>query len=109
MNKGAGIIDFESWRPIFRQNFGTLTPYKEISVEEEREKHPQWPESLVVKEATRRFELAGQKFMEQTLLWARQLRSKASWGYYAYPYCYNMSPNNMNAQCSAEVKKENDR
>lgn len=25
---GVGVLDFESWRPIFRQNFGVLTPYK---------------------------------------------------------------------------------
>uniref|UniRef100_A0A182HNI5 Hyaluronidase n=1 Tax=Anopheles arabiensis TaxID=7173 RepID=A0A182HNI5_ANOAR len=39
---GIGIIDFESWRPIYRQNFGSLQPYKDLSVKIERERHPYW-------------------------------------------------------------------
>lgn len=47
--------------------------------------------------------------MEQTLIWMKQLRPHASWGYYAYPYCYNMASSNMKTDCSDDVKKENDR
>lgn len=105
---GIGVIDFESWRPVFRQNFGTLTPYKELSYEIEKQLHPFWPNIFIEKEAQRRFELYGKIFMEETLIYAKQLRPNATWGYYAYPYCFNMSPNNMNTQCPNEVKKEND-
>lgn len=103
------MIDFESWRPIFRQNFGTLVPYKELSIEIEKKKHPLWPDNLIQKEATRRFEISGRTFMEETLTLSKQLRPLATWGYYAYPYCFNMSPNNMNTQCSMDVQNENDR
>lgn len=41
-NEGLIIIDFESWRPIFRQNFGVLTPYKNISFQIEKQRHPIW-------------------------------------------------------------------
>jgi hyaluronoglucosaminidase len=44
-NRGLAIIDFESWRPIFRQNFGFLTPYKDLSIQIERERHPFWTKS----------------------------------------------------------------
>lgn len=42
-NKGLIVIDFESWRPIFRQNFGVLTPYKDVSYQIEKKRHPFWP------------------------------------------------------------------
>lgn len=43
-NSGIIIIDFESWRPIFRQNFGDLTPYKDLSFKIEKQHHPDWTE-----------------------------------------------------------------
>lgn len=41
-NSGLIIIDFESWRPIFRQNFGSLKPYKDLSFKIEQQNHPFW-------------------------------------------------------------------
>lgn len=41
-NNGLIIIDFESWRPIFRQNFGVLKEYKELSYKIEQKNHPFW-------------------------------------------------------------------
>jgi hypothetical protein len=41
-NGGLVVIDFESWRPIFRQNWGTLLPYKDVSYQIEQERHPFW-------------------------------------------------------------------
>lgn len=49
-NNGLIIIDFESWRPIFRQNFGSLVPYKDLSYKIERERHPFWIKSRQEKE-----------------------------------------------------------
>nr|XP_022914484.1 hyaluronidase A-like [Onthophagus taurus] len=106
---GIAIIDFESWRPIFRQNFGTLTPYKEISYKIEETLHPTWTQPKIKLEAQKRFELTGRDFVEETLLIAKEMRPKAYWGYYAYPYCFNMSPGNNNTKCSQEVMDENDR
>ncbi|KXJ72821.1 hypothetical protein RP20_CCG017190 [Aedes albopictus] len=63
--------------------------------------------------ATRRFESTGREFMAQTLLLAKQLRPRAAWGYYAFPYCFNMNggstSNGQKEDCSAEVQRENDR
>ena len=47
---GIGIIDFESWRPIFRQNFGTLVPYKDVSIEIEKKLHWWWPKPWIQNE-----------------------------------------------------------
>ncbi|KAL3270895.1 hypothetical protein HHI36_021407 [Cryptolaemus montrouzieri] len=106
---GLGIIDFEMWRPVFRQNFGTLSRYKAMSIEKEKRMHPFWPSVFVEKEAERRFEMYGRMFMEETLVRARKLRPNGRWGYYAYPYCFNKSPSNMNKDCPKQVQEENDR
>lgn len=39
---GIGIIDFEHWRPIWRQNWMSLAVYKNYSRVVERRKHPRW-------------------------------------------------------------------
>ncbi|VEN47085.1 unnamed protein product [Callosobruchus maculatus] len=106
---GIGIIDFESWRPILRQNFGALSEYKTLSIEVEKRKHPIWTPAWLQKEAKRRFETAAKQFMEETLLVAKLMRPHATWGYYAYPYCFNMSPNNRRGPCPKEAVLENDR
>ncbi|KAL4709556.1 hypothetical protein ACJJTC_007287 [Scirpophaga incertulas] len=105
---GVGIIDFESWRPVFRQNFGVLTPYKDISYQIERRNHWFWPEKAIQSSARQRFEESARGFMQATLSLARRMRPRALWGYYAFPYCFNMSPNNMLESCAYGVPKEND-
>ncbi|CAH1118722.1 unnamed protein product [Phaedon cochleariae] len=106
---GVGVIDFESWRPIFRQNFGVLEEYKNLSIAIEKRKHPFWPTTWIEKEAKIQFESSARKFMEETLFLAKLMRPNATWGYYGYPYCFNMSPNNMRGGCPKEVVEENNR
>lgn len=56
-NSGLIIIDFESWRPIFRQNFGVLQPYKNVSYQIEQDRHPFWSKNRRAAEVrTLRFE-----------------------------------------------------
>jgi len=45
--------------------------------------------------------------MEGTLQLAKELRPRAKWGYYAFPYCYNYTPKNKGFDCPSEVKTEN--
>uniref|UniRef100_A0A182KDZ7 Hyaluronidase n=1 Tax=Anopheles christyi TaxID=43041 RepID=A0A182KDZ7_9DIPT len=49
--------------------------------------------------------------MERTLLLAKQRRPLAAWGYYAFPYCFNMNggANARSENCSPEVQRENNR
>ncbi|XP_060807881.1 hyaluronidase-5-like isoform X1 [Amyelois transitella] len=105
---GVGIIDFESWRPVFRQNFGVLVPYKDVSVEIERKLHWWWPKNWMQAEAKRRFEDAARTFMKTTLSIAKQMRPLALWGYYGFPYCFNMANKDMSEACSGAVQREND-
>ncbi|KAJ0171655.1 hypothetical protein K1T71_012418 [Dendrolimus kikuchii] len=134
---GLGIIDFESWRPVFRQNFGVLVPYKDTSYEIERKLHwwwPEqsknfgvlvpykdtsyeierklhwwWPEQWIKAEAKRRFEASAREFMQTTLSVAKQMRPNALWGYYAFPYCFNMAKNGLHEACADGVPNENDK
>lgn len=107
--QGIGVIDFESWRPIYRQNFGSLQPYKDLSIEIEKKRFPFWNQKQLEKRAADRFEKTGREYVEETLILVKQLRPNATWGYYAYPYCFNMSPKNLQQDCPAEVQNENDR
>ncbi|XP_077298929.1 hyaluronidase A-like isoform X2 [Arctopsyche grandis] len=104
---GIGIIDFESWRPVFRQNFGTLTSYKDVSFDIERENHPDWSEKEIKAEAARRFEEAGRPYMIETLKAAKEARPLAKWGYYAYPYCFNMNNDQKIPNCPDIIVDEN--
>nr|AGI16775.1 Cul o 2 allergen [Culicoides obsoletus] len=106
---GIGVIDFESWRPIFRQNSGVLQPYKDLSYKLVHRDHKLWNRKRVEIEAARLFEAAGRTFVEETINVAKILRPKAKWGYYGFPYCFNMNGGaNMNEDCPANVKEEND-
>ncbi|CAD1474545.1 unnamed protein product [Heterotrigona itama] len=106
---GVGVIDFESWRPIFRQNWASLQPYKKLSIEIVRREHPFWDNQSVEQEARRQFEKYGRLFMEETLKAAKQIRPYAKWGYYAYPYCYNLTPSQPGPQCDIATQQENDK
>ncbi|CAH1404350.1 unnamed protein product [Nezara viridula] len=44
---GVGVIDFEHWRPIWRENWGILDKYRQHSIKIEKEKHPFWSKSAI--------------------------------------------------------------
>ncbi|XP_058794315.1 hyaluronidase-like isoform X2 [Phymastichus coffea] len=106
---GLGVLDMESWRPVFRQNWAALQLYRNYSLELERRRQPHWSPARLREEATRRFEIAARDFMLATLRLAAELRPRARWGYYAYPYCFNWSAQQPSARCPPQVQRENDR
>lgn len=103
-NNGIAIIDFESWRPVFRQNFGSLQPYKDLSIKLVRDEHWLWPRKRVEAEASRRFEKYARMYMESTIATAKRLRPNAQWGYYGLPFCFNKG----SERCASGVIEEND-
>ncbi|CAG9568574.1 unnamed protein product [Danaus chrysippus] len=105
---GIGVIDFEMWRPVFDQNFGTLDVYRKISIEIEKERHSWWLNMWIKKEAAFRFETAARQFMESTLVLAKQMRPNALWGYYGYPHCFNMRDMDMKEDCVKSIPGAND-
>lgn len=60
-------------------------------------------------QAKRRFEASGKEFVEETMKLVKQLRPAAKWGYYGFPYCFNMNGQaNRNEDCPPQVQQEND-
>ncbi|XP_066597409.1 hyaluronidase-like isoform X2 [Prorops nasuta] len=107
--QGLGVIDFESWRPIFRQNWASLQPYKDLSMRLVSKRYPTWDKKAVEHQAAKEFEKSGRIFMEETLKLAVSLRPAAKWTYYAYPYCFNETPNHRSSSCEPKAVAENDR
>lgn len=106
-NNGLAIIDFESWRPVYRQNFGTLQPYRDLSEQLVRQQHQFWPKSRIATEAVRQFEETGKIFMLRTIELAKQLRPHARWGYYGLPFCFNGKGDTIET-CARKTQIDND-
>ncbi|XP_069689199.1 hyaluronidase Tab y 2.0101-like [Periplaneta americana] len=102
---GLGVLDFEDWNPIWRQNWNYQTTYKNESIRIEKELHPEWNESQLEAEALRNFETAAREFMLQSLQLVTALRPNALWGYYGFPHCANTYQDH----CPSEMLPENDR
>lgn len=102
---GVGIINFEHWYPILRQNWGIQTIYRQRTSGESLNAGS--PET--VKQLERDFELKAQKFMETTIAQAKHLRPAASWSYYGYPFCKNMREKESPYDCLREIKTANNK
>lgn len=83
--------------------------HKNFSIDLVRNEHPFWNQKMIELEASKRFEKSARLFMEETLKLAKKTRKQADWGYYGYPYCFNMSPNNPVPDCDATAMRENDK
>lgn len=49
---GLAVIDFEHWRPIYDENFGSLLMYKDYSMDLEKYNHPFWQKQDLQKEVS---------------------------------------------------------
>ncbi|XP_022190087.1 hyaluronidase B isoform X2 [Nilaparvata lugens] len=108
--KGIAIIDFEHWRPIWRENWGSLNSYRIYSRNLVKKSQPWLSESAVEKEATTQFEKAAKSFLLTTLQVSKQLRPLAKWGYYGYPFCFNYKlTGNNKLSCTEDVIEDNNR
>ncbi|PNF39592.1 Hyaluronidase [Cryptotermes secundus] len=107
--RGLGVIDFEKWRPIWRQNWASMLPYQDVSRKIEKRHQPfWWTPKQIEAEASRRFENAARDFLLSSLELVKQMRPSGQWGYYIFPYCFNYTPKNMKPSCEAQVQHEND-
>ncbi|KPJ20484.1 Hyaluronidase [Papilio machaon] len=80
---------------------------QDVSVQIEKKLHWWWPNTWLQEEAKDRFEEAARQFMQSTVSVAKQLRPRARWGYYGFPYCFNVATNNPGEACPANVVREN--
>ncbi|KAK2861983.1 hypothetical protein Q5P01_001516 [Channa striata] len=109
--QGLAVVDWESWRPLWERNWDTKQVYWEASRALVRSKHPDWTPAQVEAEARVKFELAGRKFMERTLIMGQKKRPNGLWGFYGFPNCYNYyseKSKNYTGECPAiEMERNN--
>ncbi|EEB14205.1 Hyalurononglucosaminidase precursor, putative [Pediculus humanus corporis] len=105
---GLGIIDFEVWRPVFRQNWNDQVIYRNKSFEwaKELKNNCSIAEGKINATAKETFEAHAKKFMLETLKEVKKLRPEGKWGYYGFPYCYNYRVNDT-PECPKIAVKEN--
>ncbi|MBN3297881.1 HYAL Hyaluronidase, partial [Amia calva] len=108
---GLAVVDWESWRPLWVQNWDAKQVYKEASRALVRQKHPNWTTLQVESEAQREFQKAGRAFMEDTLKLGHKLRPGGRWGFYGMPNCFNQYSNtsvNYTGKCAEVHMRRND-
>ncbi|XP_066543584.1 hyaluronidase-1-like [Amia ocellicauda] len=86
---GLAVVDWESWRLRWLQNFDSKKVYQEASRALVRQKHPNLTSLQVESEAQREFQKAGWAFMEDTLQLGHEMRPGGRWGFYGMPNCFN--------------------
>nr|ANW11472.1 LolHyaz [Bichromomyia olmeca] len=117
---GLAVIDMESWRPIFCQNTGWMIKYRYLTFEEvnktladEFQKNPKNTtlRNHLMKEGAKIFEPKAKEFLTKSTELVKKERSKAKWGYYGFPYCFNMgqAKSARNENCPDIVQKENNK
>uniref|UniRef100_A0A3P9NTV0 Hyaluronidase n=1 Tax=Poecilia reticulata TaxID=8081 RepID=A0A3P9NTV0_POERE len=87
--KGACVIDWEEWRPLWIRNWSAKDVYRKKSRDLVAEKNPTWTKTQVANTATEEFELSAREFMLESLRQGKKLRPNQLWGYYLFPDCYN--------------------
>nr|XP_015814463.2 hyaluronidase-1 [Nothobranchius furzeri]XP_015814464.2 hyaluronidase-1 [Nothobranchius furzeri] len=109
--QGLAVVDWESWRPVWKRNWDTKQVYWEGSRALVKAKHPDWSPAQVEAAAQAEFEDAGRKFMAETLKLGQEMRPDGLWGFYGFPNCYNYYNNktsNYTGECPAVELKRND-
>ncbi|KAM6325256.1 hyaluronidase-3 [Podargus strigoides] len=108
---GLAVVDWEEWRPLWAQNWGSKRIYRLASEQWVQDQHGLLPVRRWLRLAQRGFERAAQALMEETLLLGRTLRPGGLWGFYRFPDCLNSNwakEANYTGQCRpAEVQRNN--
>lgn len=87
--KGLAVVDWEEWRPLWNQNWGSKKIYQRASKEWVLRKFPDVPSEKIGHLAKLEFEKAGHSLILKTLRAAEQLRPMGLWGFYGFPECFN--------------------
>lgn len=109
---GVGVIDWEEWRPLWGDNFGSKMKYRMLSKQLARQERPDLSEENVTRLARQEFEESARKFMEETLRLAVRRWPKGFWGFYGFPFCFNKhkrrTDKTYTGRCHAGTKRKND-
>ncbi|XP_042304905.1 hyaluronidase-3 [Sceloporus undulatus] len=108
---GLAVVDWEEWRPLWRQNWGPKKVYRKTSEQWVRERYSglsSWEQSYFAKIE---FEQAARVLMETTLNMGKELRPQGLWGFYQFPDCFNDNwekEDNYTGRCNPKEVQWND-
>ncbi|XP_010789016.1 hyaluronidase-1-like [Notothenia coriiceps] len=107
---GLAVIDWESWRPLWDQNWGSKIIYKTLSINKAMQIAPFLSSDKIAEVAKKQFQLAGHRFMEETISLGIMERPSRSWGFYLLPDCFNYDwqKKDYTGKCSKKVQNQND-
>lgn len=108
---GLVVIDWESWRPLWDQNWGSKRIYQKLSIGHALRMAPFLTSNQISELAKKQFEQAGRRFMEKTISLGIGKRPSRRWGFYLFPDCYNYKWENANytGKCSKYTVKQNNK
>ncbi|XP_004069475.2 hyaluronidase-5 [Oryzias latipes] len=106
---GLAVIDWESWRPLWDQNWGSKRIYQKLSIAHALHIAPFLPLTQTFKLAKRLFQQAGRTLMEKTISLGIGKRPSRRWGFYLLPDCFNYGwdKSNYTGKCSVKIQKQN--
>ncbi|CAK9301246.1 unnamed protein product [Gordionus sp. m RMFG-2023] len=106
---GFAVIDFEKYLPWWSlMNDGIYKIYHDASIAYYRSENPSITNiSLINAGARIDYEMAVKLFILNTIKRLRELRPRAKWGYYMYPFCAKIA--NSGYFCDGKLKILNER
>ncbi|KAI9547466.1 hypothetical protein NQZ68_017015 [Dissostichus eleginoides] len=107
---GLAVIDWESWRPLWDQNWGSKKIYKNLSINKAMQIAPFLSSDKIAEVAKKQFQLAGRRFMEETISLGIMERPSRRWGFYLLPDCFNYDwqEKDYTGKCPKKVQNQND-
>ncbi|RVE71500.1 hypothetical protein OJAV_G00052440 [Oryzias javanicus] len=106
---GLAVIDWESWRPLWDQNWGSKRIYQKLSIAHALQIAPFLSLKHISKLAKMQFQQSGRSFMEKTISLGIGERPSRRWGFYLFPDCFNYGWDKANytGKCSEKIQKQN--
>ncbi|XP_040894463.1 hyaluronidase PH-20-like [Toxotes jaculatrix] len=106
---GLAVIDWESWRPLWDQNWGSKRVYQKLSIAQALQMAPFVSSKKISKLAKSQFQHAGRHFMERTISLGVGERPSRRWGFYLFPDCFNYGweKPGYTGKCSTQTQKQN--
>ncbi|XP_055011245.1 hyaluronidase-2-like isoform X2 [Boleophthalmus pectinirostris] len=106
---GLAVIDWESWRPLWDQNWSSKKLYQDVSIKQTSKKEP-GSFRKTINDVKKEFETAARRYMEETLKLGRKMRPNRRWGFYLFPDCFNydwMKDTDYTGKCSKKTQVQN--
>ncbi|XP_034033237.1 hyaluronidase PH-20-like [Thalassophryne amazonica] len=106
---GLAVIDWEAWRPLWNQNWGSKHIYQKLSVVHTLKTAPFIQSRQVAQLAKSQFQKAGRQFMEKTISLGKSERPSRRWGFYLFPDCHNYKweKPGYTGKCSNKTEEQN--